>query len=77
VEIGTASVRLFVAFYKNLPFDLSTDIYLPEGATALLKQQKLTPEQSAYLETHTAKLAPAGTDTSPIVEATAAPESTD
>ena len=25
-EIGTASVRLFVAFYKNLPFDLSTDI---------------------------------------------------
>jgi len=77
VEIGTASVRLFVAFYKNLPFDLSTDIYLPEGATALLKQQQLTPEQSAYLETHTAKLAPAGTGTSPVVEGTAAPESTD
>lgn len=70
VEIGTASVRLFVAFYKNLPFDLSTDIYLSETATALLKQQNLTSEQSAYLETHTAKLAPAGTDSAPVIEAT-------
>ena len=73
VEIGTASVRLFVAFYKNMPFDLSTDIYLPEAAAALVKQQKLTAEQSAYLETHTAKLAAAGAATTPAVAATAAP----
>ena len=76
VEIGTASVRLFVAFYKNLPFDLSTDIYLPEGAAALLKQQALTAEQSAYLETHTAKLAPAGAETAPAVESAPAAAST-
>jgi hypothetical protein len=52
-EIGTASVRLFVAFYNGLPFDLSTDIYLPENAAVLLKEQTLTPEQLTYLESHT------------------------
>ena len=78
VEIGTASVRLFVAFYKNMPFDLSTDIYLPEAAAELLKPKSLTSEQSAYLETHTAKLAAGGTDTAPApaVEATTSVEST-
>ncbi|MEI7847551.1 MAG: hypothetical protein WCK35_17245 [Chloroflexota bacterium] len=75
-EIGTASVRLFVAFYKNLPFDLSTDIYLTDTAAELLKQQKLTPEQLAYLETHTAKLAAPATGSVPDVEATAAVVST-
>lgn len=70
VEIGTASVRLFVAFYKNLPFDLATDIYLPEVATAMLKEHGLTAEQSAYLETHTAILAPVAIDSAPEVEAT-------
>jgi len=70
VEIGTASVRLFVAFYKNLPFDLSTDIYLPESAALLLKQQNLTSEQSAYLETHTAKLAAPTNESVPAVDAT-------
>ncbi len=76
VEIGTASVRLFVSFYKNMPFDLSTDIYLPEAAAAVLKQQSLTPEQSAYLETHTAKLAAPETGITPGVEATPKAEST-
>jgi hypothetical protein len=52
-EIGTTSVRLFVAFYKGLPFDISTDIYLPENAAALLKEQNLNPEQITYLESHT------------------------
>ncbi len=52
-EIGTASVRLFVAFYNGLPLDLSTDMYLPENAAALLKEQTLNPEQLAYLESHT------------------------
>lgn len=52
-EIGTASVRLFVAFYKRLPFDLSTDIYLPESAAELLRMQGLNPEQTTYLEGHT------------------------
>lgn len=52
-EIGTASVRLFVAFYNGLPIDLSADMYLPENAAVLLKGQTLSPEQIAYLEAHT------------------------
>lgn len=52
-EIGTASVRLFVAFYKGLPYDLSTDIYLPESAAALLRARNLSDEQTAYLAAHT------------------------
>lgn len=52
-EIGTASVRLFVAFYNGLPYDLSTDIYLPDSAAALLRTRSLSSEQAAYLATHT------------------------
>jgi hypothetical protein len=52
-EVGTASVRLFVAFYLGLPFDLSTDIYLPQSAVTLLKERSLTPEQQSYLAAHT------------------------
>ncbi len=53
LEIGTASVRLFVAFYNGLPLDLGTDMYLPESATLLLKERTLTPDQLAYLDSHT------------------------
>lgn len=78
VEVGTASVRMFVAFYKGLPFDLSTaeETYLLEEAVAVLEQQgNLTPEQSTYLSAHTtsAELTPEA----PAAEAqenTAAPE---
>ncbi len=62
LEVGTASVRLFVAFYKNPPFDLSDDIYLPESAAELLKGQNLTPEQAAYLENHTILVSAAESD---------------
>ena len=44
-EIGTGSVRLFVAFYNGLPIDLTADTYLPEEAAVLLKERNLTPEQ--------------------------------
>ncbi len=54
VEIGTASVRLFVAFYLGLPVDLSTNNYLPAAAAELLQARPLTPEQAAYLAAHTA-----------------------
>lgn len=55
VDLGTGSVRLFVALYTGLPFDLSgEDTYLLAEAAALLKQKaSLTPEQLAYLESHT------------------------
>jgi hypothetical protein len=51
-EVGTASVRLFVAFYLGLPFELSTDIYLPESAAAILRSRGLGAEQESYLESH-------------------------
>ena len=52
-EIGTASVRLFVAFYKGMPYDLSTDTYLPESAAVILRARNLSSEQAAYLAAHT------------------------
>jgi len=52
-EIGTSSVRLFVAFYKGMPYDLSTDIYLPESAATILRTRNLKSEQAAYLAAHT------------------------
>jgi hypothetical protein len=79
-EIGTASVRLFVAFYNGLPIDLSTDMYLTEEAAALLKERNLTPEQLTYLEAHTVSISAATpapeADSAPAVEATPAAEST-
>ncbi len=54
-EIGTASVRMFTALYKNLPYDLSAEeTYLLAEAVAILKAKaQLSAEQSAYLDAHT------------------------
>jgi hypothetical protein len=53
-EIGTASVRMFTAFYKGLPFDLGEDTYLTEnGAAVLVDKGNMTDDQSKYLEMHT------------------------
>ena len=53
-EIGTGSVRMFVAFYHGLPYDLTGSTYVTDRAAQLLKQNsKMTPEQLSYLETHT------------------------
>ncbi len=75
-EIGTNSVRLFVAFYSGLPFDTTgQEIYLPQSATnILLAKGNLTPEQTAYLEQYTVtsgESAPV-TEPEPVVESTAA-----
>lgn len=52
-EIGTSSVRLFTALYTALPFDLSTDIWLPSQAVDILNGLgTLTSEQTAYVEAH-------------------------
>ncbi len=60
VEIGTASVRLFVALYTGLPYDLSLGDSLPAAAVQALREQaNLTPERLAYLQTHTVGAAPA------------------
>ena len=76
-DIGTTSIRLFVAFYKGLPFDISDDIYLPLEAVVILKQKApLTPDQVAYLEAHTINLDIHASTTAaitPAVQATNAP----
>lgn len=58
LEIGTASVRLFVAYYLGLPFDTTgQEIYMPQSAAdLLLAKGNLTPDQTAYLEKYTVKV---------------------
>lgn len=52
-EIGTASLRLFVALYKGLPYDLTGDTCVPAPAVEILKESgKLTAEQLKYIEAH-------------------------
>lgn len=54
-EIGTASVRLFVAFYTGLPYDLSVEAWvLPAGAKILREHGLLTAERETFLAAHTA-----------------------
>ena len=65
VEIGTASVRLFVALYTGLPYDLTLETsFLPENAVQILQTRELTAEQNDYLANHTVAL-----DALPVVEA--------
>lgn len=60
-EIGTNSVRLFVAYYLGLPFDTAgEEIYLPKPAANLLTNRAaLTPEQLTYVQAHTVDVQPA------------------
>jgi hypothetical protein len=52
-EIGTVSVRLFVALYTGLPYEIVGDIYLPKRAVEMLKSHAtLTADQIAYLDAH-------------------------
>lgn len=52
-EIGTDSVRIFVALYKGLPIELE-DTYIPAAAYQVLKDNaNLTQEQINYLDAHT------------------------
>jgi hypothetical protein len=84
-EIGTASVRLFVAYYAGLPFDTAgEEIYLLKAATEILRTKgNLTPEQNAYLEAYTVDLggsvppAVATPPTTPAAEATPSTTSED
>jgi hypothetical protein len=73
-EIGTMSVRLFVAAYKGLPFELTDEIYLPaEAVDILLMKAALTPEMAAYLASHTANIDQPTIPASTEIPATQAP----
>ncbi|MEM5774011.1 MAG: hypothetical protein AAGU05_03345, partial [Anaerolineaceae bacterium] len=57
VDVGTASVRLFVAFYLGLPYDLVTNeeaFLFPEAAEILKMRNNLTDERALYLVSHLA-----------------------
>lgn len=52
-EIGTNSVRLFVALYIGAPFEPGAETYLSNEAVELLKSRvDLSAEQIAYLDAH-------------------------
>jgi len=74
-EIGTNSVRVFVAYYVGLPFDTSgQEIYMPQAATdILLVKGNLTAEQAAYLEKYTVAVGESISITEPVTEATPVP----
>ena len=53
-EIGTASVRMFAAYYRGLPYNPTEETYLPDMAAKILAEKsKMTPEQRDYLGSHT------------------------
>ncbi|HNW87281.1 MAG TPA: hypothetical protein PKJ47_10115 [Candidatus Limiplasma sp.] len=53
-EIGTASVRLFVADYLGLPYTPTEDTWLPKTAADVLGASgHMNADQTAYLQTHT------------------------
>jgi hypothetical protein len=58
-EIGTNSLRLFVALYIGAPFEPGEETYLTSAAVELLKSKaELSDEQRAYLETHQVDTSP-------------------
>ncbi|HMN59511.1 MAG TPA: hypothetical protein PJ988_04065 [Anaerolinea sp.] len=77
VEIGTASLRLFVAWYRGLPYEPADDTFLPEAAARILTEKAaLTPEQVAFLQTHTAGAPASALPETPTETAAAAPAET-
>lgn len=53
VEIGPASVRLFVAYYLGLPYEPTEEEYLPASAAELLISKGVLPaDRQSYIEAH-------------------------
>lgn len=53
-ELGADSVRMFTAWYRGLPYEMSGEVYLPlTAAQILLAKGTLSAEQMAYLANHT------------------------
>lgn len=77
-EIGTASVRLFVAYHTGLPFDTTgQEIYMPQSSTdILLARGNLTAEQIAYLEKYTVSIGITALNTEPAIVSTSIPAQT-
>ena len=57
VEIGTASMRMFVSFYYGLDYASTEEPFLPASATAILESgTRITQEQRSYLAGHTVEV---------------------
>ena len=71
-ELGTDSVRMFVAYYLGLPFSTTEDSLITKQAIAILKAKgKITEEQLKGLEEISIDLAtlkPASTEMAPAVD---------
>jgi len=53
IELGAGSMRLFVALYAGIPFEITGDIYLPASAVEMLHLHgNLKPDLSAYIDAH-------------------------
>lgn len=67
-EIGTSSVRLFVALYSGLPFDTTgQEIYLPQSAADILTAKgNLSTGQVSYIEQYTVTLGESAPETGPV-----------
>jgi len=52
-EIGTASVRMFTAYYLGVPYEATETVYLPDTAVKILMEQgSMTQAQREDLENH-------------------------
>jgi hypothetical protein len=57
VEIGTASMRMFVSFYYGLTYSSTEEPFLPASAAAILDSGTgMTEEQRSYLSEHTVEV---------------------
>ena len=58
IELGNGSVKMFIALYKNLPYDYETEgDYIPMPAFLILEAEgKILPDQRAYIEAHKVEL---------------------
>lgn len=56
-EIGTSSLRLFVALYKGIEFEITEEIYLPEEAVKILRERgNIGKEKLEYIEKNTVRI---------------------
>ena len=52
--VGTASIRMFVAFYLGVSYSADEETWLPNSAAEVLAASgQMTAEQAAYLAAHT------------------------
>ncbi|MFC1917657.1 hypothetical protein ACFLXH_03290 [Chloroflexota bacterium] len=67
VEIGTDSVRVFVALYAGLPYTLAESTYLPQPAVDILKTKvaDLSEAQIAFLDNNSVSISDFGMTSPP------------